>query len=154
MKNLFYIFMLLAVGSFILPGCATIIGGTRYYAKVQVPNYPDAKIEYNNTYEGTGEASFRVKRKEADNFTVTIKKDNCASQTVRFTQRQFRGWAFAGTLLCTGLVYYIPIPVGVIVDASTGAWWKPDITEKGVTKQDYNHYIYSINYTGCKKKDK
>jgi hypothetical protein len=116
-----------------------------------VPDHSDAKIEHNGSYKGTGEASFKVKRRDADNFSVTVKKEGCEDQTKTFTQKSFRGWAFAGTLLWTGFVpgTSIPLPWGVAVDAATGAWWKPDINEIGVTKQDYNHYIYQIDYTGC-----
>jgi len=150
MKNLFNLLMLLAIAS-ILSSCATIIGGSKYYAKVQVPDHPNAKIEYKGDYQGTGEASFKAKRKEANNFSVTIKEEGCETQTKDFTQRKFRGWAFAGTVVgWTGLYSGIPLPWGVAVDLSTGALWKPDINENGVTKQDFNHYIYRIDYTGCK----
>jgi hypothetical protein len=152
MKNLFYLLVLLAITS-ILSSCATIIGGSKYYAKVQVPDHPNAKIEYKGDYQGTGEATFKAKRKEANNFSVTIKQEGCETQTKDFTQRKFRGWAFAGTVVgWTGLYSGIPLPWGVAVDLSTGALWKPDINENGVTKQDFNHYIYRIDYTGCKDK--
>ena len=49
----------------------------------------------------------------------------------------------------TGFYQGVPLPWGLIVDASTGAWWKPDIHEKGVTKENFNNYTYTINYTGC-----
>lgn len=152
MKNFFYFLMLLAITS-ILQSCATIFGGNKYYAKVQVPNHPNAKIEYKGYYKGTGEASFLAKRKEANNFSVTIKEEGCETQTVNFKQRKFRGWSFVGTLVTwTGLSVnglFLPIPFGVIVDGANSAWWKPDINEKGVIKEDYKHYIYQIEYTGC-----
>lgn len=153
-QNLLYIFgLILIVTSF--SSCATIIGGSNYYAKVQVPDHSDAKIEYNGIYKGTGEATFKAKRKEADNFSVTIKKTGCEDQTINYTQKKFRGWAFTGSLLAfTGLVpeLYIPIPWGIAVDFGTGACWKPDINEKGVAKLDYDHYVYQIDYTGCDTK--
>ena len=149
LKTGFNFLMLLAFFS-MLTSCATIIGGSKYYAKVQVPDHPNAKIEYKGDYQGTGEATFKVKRKEANNFSVTIKEDGCETQIKNFKQRKFRGWAFAGTVLgWTGLINGIPLPWGVVVDGATGAWWKPDINEKGVTKQDFNNYIYQIDYTGC-----
>lgn len=145
--------ILFIISGILFSSCATIIGGSKYYAKVQVPDHPNAKIEYKGDYKGTGEASFKVKRREANQFSITVKEKGCETQTTDFTQRTFRGWAFAGSLLgWTGLYQGVPLPWGIVVDASTGAWWKPDINEKGVTKQDYNHYIYRINYTGCKEK--
>lgn len=154
MKNLFYSLTLIAIVS-IMTSCATIVGGSKYWAKVQVPDHPNAKIEYNGIYQGTGEASFTAKRSEANNFSVTIKKEGCETETKNFTQRSFRGWAFVGTVVgWTGLTInggpWLPIPFGVIVDGATGAWWKPDVNEKGVRKEDYKHFTYQIDYTGCK----
>lgn len=152
--NLFYLLIFIAL-PILLSSCATIIGGGNYYAKVQVPNHQDAKIEYQGSFKGTGEATFKAKRREADNFSVTIKKDGCETQTKTFTQKSFRGWAFTGSLLgWTGLVpgTFIPLPWGIALDAATGAWWKPDINEKGVSKQDYKHFTYQIDYTGCVNK--
>ena len=154
MKNLFYFLMLLATAS-ILSSCATIIGGSKYYAKVQVPDHPNAKIEYKGDYQGTGEATFKAKRRKANNFSVTVKEEDCETQTIDFTQRQFRGWAFVGTVVVwTGVISTAPyiLPWGIATDLATGSLWKPDINEKGVTKQDFNHYIYRIDYTGCKDK--
>ncbi len=154
MKNLFHFLALLAIAS-IMTSCATIIGGSKYWAKVQVPDHPNAKIEYHGNYQGTGEASFTAKRSEANQFSVTIKEEGCETETKNFTNRSFRGWAFFGTVVgWTGLTInggpWLPIPFGVIVDGPTGAWWKPDINEKGVSKQDYKHFNYQIDYTGCK----
>lgn len=135
--------------------CATIVGGTNYYAKVQVPNHPDAKIEYKGKVLGLGEASFKAERKKANEFSVTISKEGCERETINFHERKFRGWAFVGTLVgFTGIVSGVPLPWGVAVDGMTGAWWKPDINEKGVMKQDYNHYVYIANYKGCVNSEK
>ncbi|MBN2614546.1 MAG: hypothetical protein JXR71_02525 [Bacteroidales bacterium] len=155
MKNLFYLLMtVLFISTF--SSCATIFGGSKYWAKVQVPDHPNAKIEYNGVYQGTGEASFMVKRKDADKVSVTVKEKGCTEQTSQFKQRTFRGWSFVGSLVCwTGMVPGTPIPLpwGIAIDGATGAWWKPDVNEKGVMKQDYKHYIYQIHYSGCQKEE-
>ena len=156
MKSLFY-FLALLVITVIITSCATIIGGSKYWAKIQVPDHPNAKIEYKGMYQGTGVASFTAKRSEANQFSVKIKEEGCETETKKFSQRSFRGWAFVGTVVgWTGLTInggpWLPIPFGVIVDGATGAWWKPDINEKGVSKQDYKHFNYYIDYTGCKSK--
>lgn len=136
-----------------MSSCATIVGGPSYYAKVQVPNHPTAKIEYRGKVRGEGEVSFRAKRQFADRFSVKIMKDGCETEIKSFTGRKFRGWAFFGSLVgWTFAIGVVPVPLGIIVDGATGAWWKPDINEKGVTKQDYNHYMYRIDYTGCQEK--
>lgn len=151
-KNLFNLLEIIVLSA-IFSSCATIIGGSKYVAKVQVPDHRDAQIEYQNSYKGTGIAVFEANRRDADDFSVTVKKEGCETQTKTFTQKSFRGWAFTGSLVgWTGLVEGIPLPWGIIVDAITGAWWKPDIKEIGVTKVDYNNYIYQIDYTGCDTK--
>ncbi len=138
-----------------LPSCATIIGGSNYYAHITVNNYPNADINYKGNNMGKGYAAFKAPRIEANTFSVSIKEDNCDEQVVSFTQRSFRGWAFVGTVVgWTGVINGIPLPWGIVVDGLAGAWWKPDITEKGVTKTDYKHYNYVIDYSGCKEQDK
>ena len=132
---------------FMFSSCATIIGGAKYNAKIQVPNHPTATITVNGDYAGQGEANILVKRKDADKLTVTVKEENCEPETTRFNSKSFRGWAFAGTVLgWTGNIGYVLLPWGVIVDGCTGAWWKPDETERGVRKIDYDHFLYIINY--------
>lgn len=152
-RNVFTLMAIAAVAGFI-SSCATIAGGGSYVARVQVANHPDATIVYRGMDRGTGVAIFNAKRRDADKFSVTIKKEGCETQTKDFVQRSFRGWAFTGSLLgWTGLVpgTFIPLPWGLVVDGATGAWWKPDENEPGVTKMDYDHFFYEINYTGCKE---
>ena len=151
MKNLIYLLSLLALNG-LLTSCASIIGGSKYFAHVKVEDRPNAKIEYKDVYQGTQNALLKIKRKEADNFAVTIKEAGCETQTIGFNQKKFRGWAFAGTVIgWTGLAGGIPIPWGMAVDLSTGALWKPDVNEKGVMKVDYKNYNYQIDYTGCEE---
>ncbi|MEN9599294.1 MAG: hypothetical protein RL596_1613, partial [Bacteroidota bacterium] len=35
---------------------------------------------------------------------------------------------------------------------ATGAVWKPNVKETGITKQDSKNYNYSIQYKGCPEK--
>lgn len=129
--------------------CATIVGGSKYYAHVKVPNHPNAKIEYNGEFQGNGDATFKVKRSKANQLAIDVQDTDCKNQTVNYTDRKFRGWAFAGTVIgWTGWVNF-PIPWGVIVDFSTGALYKPDEADPSITKTDLNNYIYKIDYTGC-----
>lgn len=156
MKKLF-VLLLFASFAFSFTSCATIIGGAKYNAKVQVPNHPNATINVNGEYKGQGEANFLVKRKDANKLDITVQEENCEPETVKFTRRSFRGWPFAGSLV--GWTFYLTnapyviIPVGVIVDACTGAWWKPDVTEKGVSKIDYDNFLYTITYKAIPKNE-
>ena len=151
MKKLLYALLLISSISF-LTSCASIVGGSKYWAHVKVPDHPNAKITYKGTYEGAGDVRFKVKRSEANKFSVTINEEGCIEQTFNYSQRSIRGWALAGTIITwTGLIGGIPIPWGVGVDLASGALWRPSIKEKGISKEDRNNYNYNIDYTGCKK---
>ncbi|MEM6359208.1 MAG: SHOCT domain-containing protein [Bacteroidota bacterium] len=139
----------------VFSSCATIVGGSNYNAKVMVRDHRGAKIEYQGQTIGIGEASVRIPRKNADKVVFKISEEGCETQTMSFKKRTFRGWSFVGTLFgWTGIINGIPIPWGIIVDGATGAWWKPDISEKGVLKIDHNHFLYNIDYEGCAMKSK
>lgn len=156
MKRKFLLCMFSTLIALCFSSCATIIGGAKYNAKVQVPNHPNATITVDGQYKGQGEANFLVKRRDADKLAVTVQEENCEPETTHFTRKAFRGWAFVGTLVgWTGIVpnTYIPLPWGVAVDGITGAWWKPDITEKGVSKIDFDHFLYTIDYNAVPKKN-
>ena len=134
-----------------------IVGGSKYYAKVQVVEHPNAGIYVKNRLEGKGNASFLVRRKDANKFTLTIKKEGCEDQTFKYQKRALRGWSIFGTIV--GFTFGnvadgIILPIGIIVDVANGAIWKPDLGEAGITKLDYKHYSYNIDYTGCKTQEK
>ena len=152
MKKVFYLVAIVISMAF-LSSCATIIGGSKYYAHVKVPDHPQAKISYKGTYQGTGEAIVKVKRKEANKLSFAVKEEGCDEQIFNFRQRELRVAAFILTLegWTIGFYYALPIPAGIGVDFLTGAIWKPDINEKGITKIDYRNYIYNIDYKNCKK---
>jgi hypothetical protein len=58
-----------------------------------------------------------------------------------------RGWALAGSIIFwTGSTF---IPWGVLLDAITGAWWKPDVSEATVSKINYDTFLYTVEYTDC-----
>lgn len=142
----------------LLSSCATIVGGNKYIAKVQVNGHPDAGIYVRNRLEGRGYAAFSVRRKDANKFSFTIKKENCLDQTFSYKKRVLRGWAILGSIVgFTSGVFVgggiVPVPVGLIVDIANGAVWKPDLGEAGIFKLDYKHYAYNIDYTGCKTQE-
>jgi hypothetical protein len=137
----------LFISTFLLTSCATIIGGSKYNAHIVVVDKPNAKILYQGEVKGTGAATIKVKRKEANKFSFTVKEDGCEEQQFNYTSRTFRGWAFVGSLLgWTGAFY---IPWGVATDLITGASWKPNTNERGISKEDYKNFKYLVNYTKC-----
>ena len=75
MKKIVFTFLCIAI-VLLVSSCATIIGGAKYNAKVQVPNHPNATIVVNGQYKGTGEANFQVQRRYANELSITIEEDN------------------------------------------------------------------------------
>lgn len=132
--------------------CGTIIGGSNYNAHVLVDNNPSAKIYYKNEFKGTGDASFKVKRKDANKLSITVKQDGGQEQVFEYKSREFREWAFVGTVLgWTGFIGAVPVPWGIIMDLSTGSLWKPDVKEKGIIKEDYKNFNYHLELTNPAK---
>ena len=130
--------------------CASIIGGGYYNADIRVANRPTAKIYHQGNYVGTGNAMLRVKRRDANKLVIGLKEDGCPDQVFTYHTRTVRAWALVGTILVwTGQVGNIPIFFGVAVDLITGAFWKPNVNENGITKLDYKNYRYSLKYDQC-----
>jgi hypothetical protein len=139
--------VLVILGSVFLTSCATICGGSKYNATILVNGRPNAEIVYHGITLGNGSAFIKVKRSQADKFSLTIKEKGCQDQTFDYHSRIFRGWALIGTIVTFTTNTYIPYGLGI--DLITGALWKPDITERGVMKHNYKNFQYIINYTGC-----
>lgn len=136
--------------------CAVIVGGSRYYAHVVVEGHPTAAIKYDGLTRGYGSATIKIPRQDADKLVIVVSDAGCPTIQRQYTHRVFRGWSFVGTLVTwTGLSVnggpWLPIPFGVLVDGPTGAWWKPDEHEAGISKTDYKNYNYNILYTECDK---
>jgi hypothetical protein len=151
MKTKRTLFALSIIALSLLTSCATIIGGSKYYARIVVDNNPNAKITYKGEVVGSGSARVKVNRIDANKFEFKVKQDGFEEQTFKYTTRSFRGWAFVGTVLgWTGLYNGIPLPWGVAVDFATGAVWKPNVMEKGVSKDDFKNFRYLVNYGDSK----
>lgn len=143
MKTTLYALILLSLTS-----CATICGGRCYYAQIMVPNCPDAEISYNGQYVGKSSTEFLIDRRDANKVVLSVSHPSYDTEIFEFHERQFRGWAFAGTILgWTGTTPNgILLPWGLAVDGITGSWWKPSVFESGVTKRDNKHYVYTLDY--------
>ncbi len=139
----------------IFSGCGTIVGGSKYYAHVKVKDHPMCSIEYMGQFQGNGSALIKVNRRDADNFAFVVNEKGCKEQVFSYHNSVLRGGALFGTLIgWTGLYNGIPLPWGIVVDMATGSLWKPDIKEPGISKIDYDNFMYVINYTGCENTEK
>jgi len=149
-KRIFDGFVIIAV-SLLFSSCATIIGGSRFNADVTVSNDRNVKIIHEGREVGTGWARFQVNRKDANKLSFTLRKEGCKDQVYSFHSRTFRGWAFCGSLVTWTFIVNgaVPIPVGLVVDLATGAYWKPNVKEPGVIKMDYKNFKYLVTYEDC-----
>ncbi|GHM99236.1 hypothetical protein WSM22_07260 [Cytophagales bacterium WSM2-2] len=86
----------------------------------------------------------------ANRLSLTVKEKGCKDQTFEYRTRAFRGWALVGTLFTFTTSTYVPYGLGI--DLATGALWKPNEAEPGVSKHNYKNYQYTLNYTGCESK--
>jgi hypothetical protein len=144
-QNLIISFLI--VCSLMLSGCATIIGGSNYNAHIVVVDNPNARITYKGEVVGTGSAVVKVNRTQANKFAFSVKQEGYGERIYNYNSRSFRGWAFVGSvLLWTGMYNGIPLPWGVAVDLATGALWKPNVMEQGVSKDDYKNFRYRVSY--------
>ncbi len=143
-------FFILTFSVLIFSRCAAIVGGSNYKAHVTVLDHPDATIMYNDAIKGKGEATFNVKRKDANKVQITIKEAGCQVQVDSFTNREFRGEAFVGDL-ALGVGVFV-LAAGIPIDFIDGALWKPDVSENGIKKEDYKTFNYLIKYSGCDAK--
>ena len=139
MKNTLFLLASLAALC-VMNSCATLIGGTSYTARVVVVNNPNATISVNGEPKGIGEASFRWKRSQADNLSVSVKEAGYEEQITRFNTKSFRVLPLLGNILIVG-----GIP-GIIIDFATQSVWKPDTNEHGVSKINVNKFLYKIVY--------
>lgn len=111
---------------------------------------------------GKGNAYVKIKRKDANKVHFVVREEGYEPETFSFYGRRFRTGNFIGSLLLTDVLFFysldeygnkdhisfaLPLPIGVIVDACTAAWWKPDDLEKGVTQLDYDNFLYTLEYS-------
>ncbi len=75
-----YAFILIATLVF-FSSCATICGGSNYYAHINIEGHPKAHITCNGLERGMGQAVFKVKRSNADKLLIVVKEDGCEQQT-------------------------------------------------------------------------
>lgn len=140
MKQILHSVLLFATFSF-LTSCATLIGGSKYKAHVLVYGHPNANIKYKGISQGNGSAEILVPRRDASKFEITVNEYDCDEATYKFVRSSGRGWAFLGSLFTPG---------GIIIDGITGACFKPNVKEKGVSKIDFVNFSYRIEDYECR----
>ena len=146
MRRLLFVFLALAAITLSFSSCATVVGGAKYNARVRVPDHPNARITVNGQYLGDGEVTASLNRRECNQVNVVVQEGDDDPQTVLFSGRKFR----TGTLIAD---FFLPIPPGTfILDAITGAWWRPDDGDSRITRESVKNYLYTITYNPKEKK--
>ena len=144
--GIFFLLIIVVINS----GCGTIFGGAKYNARVEIPGHPNAMIFHKGVNIGTGSSFHKVKRKDANKLTYIVREEGCDEQEFSFKFRKFRGWSLTGSIVTwTSTLGGVPFPFGTLIDLATGALWKPNVYEKGIVKENYKNYRYTLNYTGC-----
>jgi len=129
--------------------CATLVGGSSYNAHVIINNdHPKAQIIYQGEVKGYGTAIFKVPRVQANNFSFIVKEDGCPEQTYSYKFRTFRAEAFVGSIILSvgSVPLGVPVPYGPIIDFASGAIWKPNIHEAGISQESIKTFKYLVNY--------
>ena len=155
MKN----FVLSCIFISIFSSCATIFGGAKYNATFKVRNAEGASIYYNGR-PIRNNSTILIPRKNADKVNIQIEKEGYLTEDFFFRSRKLRGFAllcniFSITTITTQNGYQYQqfrIPIGFIVDLiNSSAMWKPNVNERGIIKENYDKYIYDIEYKGTPK---
>jgi hypothetical protein len=143
MKNITLLFLVFLAGIF-LSGCASIVGGNRYFANIEVPSNPDAEIKYMGMVVGRGRAmvELELERENANKFSFLVTEDGCDPVNFNFYTRDFRGWAMVGSYFTFGVI-------GLIVDAVSGACWRPDLADPRIHRLNTKNYLYQVNLPPC-----
>ncbi|MGB3340084.1 MAG: PEGA domain-containing protein [bacterium] len=106
---------------FIFMSCATVFKGSQEYVDLRSDPI-GAKVYINGSYEGTTPVELHLESNKT--YHIEFKKDGYQTKTYTLTNHLGAGWVILD-VIC-GLV-------PVVVDAITGAWYKLDENDVGVT---------------------
>ncbi len=160
MKKTILSCLILGAALLALNSCAAIVGGGTYTAEVVAKNRENADIYYNGDYIGTGRAVLEIPRRKANNVQFVVEEEGHAPVTYNYRNRDFRvGALICDILLFTGVTYNTPYdrsfsniqmiwPIGPLISAACGSYWKPSINDRGVDKMDYDYFKYVLQPKG------
>lgn len=108
---------LLIAGVVILPGCATILGGSKHTVHVNQGAPPDARVFYNGEFIGEAPKGVRVqKNAKQGNSYIEVKADGYETAKISLTRKASVGFIILD--ICFGI-----LPLGI--DFVTGNIYKP-----------------------------
>lgn len=160
MKKTLFLGLILGLALLAFNSCAAIVGGGTYTAEVIAKNRENADIYYNGDYVGTGRAVLEIPRRKANDVQFVVEEEGYAPVTYNYRNRDFR----VGALICD-ILFFTSItfrdvpnpsladikmiwPIGPLVSAAAGSYWKPSINDRGVNKVDYDYFKYVLQPRG------
>jgi hypothetical protein len=142
MKKSIASLLILIVFSYLFTSCGVIFGGSKYSASIMAKDHPNAEIYVDGKKIGKGTGVGLYPRNEP--LTVELKQDGCESKTETFNH-SFRTGNFILSCFSWGLV-------GLIVDLSSGAAFKPDHkANPSIQKLNTKSFVFMVDYSGCPK---
>lgn len=129
-----------------MQGCATLTGGSKYTAIIEVPGQPNASIYRENEFIGKQNAIIKVKRNDANKLHFNVRMEGFRDSTYRFCQKKVRTVPITATIILTVFGGYIGIASGIAIEGATGGAYKPDANEYGISKLNFDSYKYTLQY--------
>jgi len=114
--------------------CATMFGGSKYNAHIEVEGRPKARIYVNDTKVDT-DGSATVLQKRNESVYIEVRDGDC-KVTKDYMNEMRVGWLLSDVFI-TGLI-------PAVVDFATGSIYKP-VEGRGVQKLGTDDFKYRIN---------
>jgi hypothetical protein len=83
---------------------------------------------------------------------LIINEIGCQPYTHKYSSKTPRLGPILGTaseITQMILAQQIGIPLGSLIDLATGGYWKPNVKEPGLSKIDYDNFLYELDYPTC-----
>lgn len=140
-KRLIFISSLLSI-SILFNSCGVMFGGSKYQGTIVAKDHPNAEIYVNGEKSGVGEVRGLYKRDQP--LKIELKQDGCEPKIQNF-DNAFRTGNFILSVISWGII-------GIAVDLSTGASYKPDHKNNpNIEKLNDKDYRFNVDYSECKR---
>lgn len=126
--------------STLFSSCGVMFGGSKFSASIIAKDHRDAEIFVEGKKIGKGTAIGLFPRRKP--LTVELRQEGCEPLSKTYPVA-FRGGNFTLSVLSWGLV-------GLIVDLSSGAAFKPDHkVDPTIKRMTEKNFVFTVDYSGC-----
>jgi hypothetical protein len=134
------ILLLLIFVSAMFSSCAVMFGGSKFRGTIIAKDHSEAKIFVDGKEVGKGKSVGLYPRNKP--ITIDLQQEGCAPKSQTF-KHAFRGGTFTLSILSFGVV-------GLIVDLSSGAAFKPDhVVHPEIQRVNTKDFTFTVDYSGC-----